>query len=51
MSEDRFIETDGATLEVREDGKGGVYSTNGFQIVEIEELPEHLAKLVKEFQS
>ena len=51
MSEDRFIEVEGATLEVRDDGKVGVYSPAGFQIVEIEELPEPLAKLVKEFQS
>jgi hypothetical protein len=51
MSEDRFIEVDGATLEIRDDGRVGVYSPSGFQIVEVSELPEPLAKLVKDFQS
>ena len=50
MSEDKFIEVEGATLEIRDDGKVGVYSPAGFQIVEVSELPEPLAKLVKEFQ-
>ena len=46
MSENKFIEIDGVTLEIRGDGKVGVYSPAGFQIVEIEELPEPLARLV-----
>lgn len=51
MSENKFIEIEGATLEVRDDGRVGVYSPAGFQIVEVSELPDPLAKLVKEFQS
>ncbi len=51
MSEDRFIEVEGATLEIRDDGKVGVYSPAGFQIVEVSQLPDPLAKLIKEFQS
>ena len=43
-----FIEVDGATLELREDGRVGVYSPAGFQVVEVEDLPENMATLVKE---
>ena len=36
------------TLQVREDGRVGVYSPAGFQIVDVEDLPQDMAKLVKE---
>lgn len=36
------------TLQVREDGRVGVYSPAGFQIVDVEDLPQDMAKLVEE---
>ncbi len=47
MNEGKFIEIDGLTLELRDDGKVGIYSPNGFQIVEIADLPEPLARLIE----
>lgn len=49
--EDRFIEIDGATLEIRDDGKVSVWSPAGLQVVGVNQLPAPLAELVKEFQS
>ena len=43
-----YIEVEGATLQVREDGRVGVYSPAGFQIVDEEDLPKDMAKLVEE---
>ena len=51
MSRDKYIEGEGGgklTLQVREDGRVGVYSPAGFQIVDVEDLPENMAKLVEE---
>ena len=47
MNEGKFIEIDGLTLELRDDGRVGIYSPNGFQIVEIADLPEPLARLIE----
>ena len=42
-----YIEVEGATLQVREDGRVGVYSRAlGWQIVNVEDLPKQYAKLV-----
>ena len=48
MCRDKYIEVEGATLQVREDGRVGVYSPAGFQIVDVEDLPQDMAKLVEE---
>jgi hypothetical protein len=46
MSTEKSIELDSATFVIRDDGRIGVYSPAGYQIVEIDQLPTDIRKPV-----
>ena len=58
MSKQKHVELNGAAFEIRDDGRIGVYSPAGYQIIQMHELPndirkpvEALAKMQKEDKS